>query len=586
MEAQYRLPIPLEDSWDWSMKEHIRLSFLYTNGQLSTGKDDYKLVKNITLPILNLQHRTEDIDLADVDLYVDDAKDFHLSFLVKKYHDDVFVRTHKLDEFFDKLNISRIDFGAGLSKKLSKGREVVPLQSIAFCDQSDMLSGPIGIKHYYSPDQLLEMASRGWGSKENGATATLEETIILSREDKKEDASGKPMNTPGRYIEVYEVHGNMPKRFANPDDNSEEYETRLFICCFYQNKDGKKNGIILFTALERESPFKVIKRDEVYGRAVGRGGAEELFDPQVGVNMDMLRRADFLDAASKTIVGVTGLNAGTITTKTNLKNLDNLHMIDLADGDMKQIDTYPRNFPIFDKDSEMWETHAKDVGAAQDPIQGKEPNSGTPFASLQAQIQQGLGLHDYRRKQYARHIAEIYEDDFIPEIQREICKGTKFLSELSMEELKYVTDALVECETQKMIKERILNGEEISKEMEDEFRLKVREQFKKKGNKHFIEILKGEFKDKPLAVKVSVAGDKRLSETVDKITKIVQFIVAANPMALAFPGTWDLINQIIEQSGLDPVDFSDLADSFKQMGQQPRVQLSPAQPTPQPQPAY
>jgi hypothetical protein len=119
MENQYRLPIRLNDSWDWGMRDHIQTTELYTNSQLKTGKTDFKPVKNITRPILNLQHRTEDIELKDVQIYVDNPEKFHLSFLVKKYHDDVFVKENDLDTFFDELNVSRIDYGGGLSKKLN-----------------------------------------------------------------------------------------------------------------------------------------------------------------------------------------------------------------------------------------------------------------------------------------------------------------------------------------------------------------------------------------------------------------------------------------------------------------------------------
>src|SRR3990167_6970548 len=179
-EAAYKQPIRLNDSWSWGMQDHIQTSELYNNSQLKTGKSYFKPVKNITRPILNLQHRAEDIELKDVQLYVDDPDKYHLSFLVKKYHDDIFVQEHDIDTFFDELNVSRIDFGGGLSKKLAKGREVVPLQSIVFCDQTDLLSGPIGIKHFYSPDKLLEMGKVGWGETANNATLSLKEVVALS----------------------------------------------------------------------------------------------------------------------------------------------------------------------------------------------------------------------------------------------------------------------------------------------------------------------------------------------------------------------------------------------------------------------
>src|SRR3990167_9375865 len=114
-----------------------------------------------------------------------------------------------------------------------------------------------------------------------------------------------------------------------------------------------------------------------------------------------------LDSASKTILGATGPGSTTIARKNNTNNLKNNEILDLGDGDLKQIDTFPRNFRLFDNYSVEKEIHAKNIGAAEDPLQGAEPTAGTPFASLQAQIQQGMGLHDYRRGIFAKHIEEI-----------------------------------------------------------------------------------------------------------------------------------------------------------------------------------
>src|SRR3990167_129060 len=240
-EIAFRLPVPLSDSWSWSFMEHVKTSFAYIHSQLTRTKGEFTPVKNIIRPILNLQHRTEDIEVKDVQIYVDNPEKYHLSFLVKKYHDDVFVQEHDLDTYFDELNVSRIDYGAGLSKKMFKPRpEVVPLESIAFCDQTDMLSGPIGIKHFFSPNQLLEMGDRGWGSEANGATISLEDLITLSREEKKDNNTNNQVaTTPGRYIEIYEVHGNLPKMFFDKTNTSGKYETRICICAFYQKKDSQ-----------------------------------------------------------------------------------------------------------------------------------------------------------------------------------------------------------------------------------------------------------------------------------------------------------------------------------------------------------
>lgn len=555
--------IPLAGKWSWSMKDHLETSFLYIHSQLKTGKNDFKPVKNIIRPILNLQHRTEDIEVKDVAIYVNDPNKYHLSFLVKKYHDEVFVVENDIDTFFDELNVSRIDYGAGLCKQLNKpAPEVVPLQTIAFCDQTDMLSGPIGLKHYYSPDQLKDMEKVGWGNPKNGATLSVDELIMLSREEKKDpnNDKGESTKTPGRYIEVYEVHGNLPAQFADKGASSTAYETRIYIVAFYTPKDSmEKQGVILYTAKEEESPFMVIKRDPVHGRALGFGGAEELFEAQVWTTYDMIRKQDMLDAASKTILITTD---PAIAAKNKVRDMDNLDFIEAGVGtDTRQLDTFPRNMQLFNQSLNEWEQHAQQMGAATEAVMGESPTAGTPFKLQQQVIAQGLGLHEYRRGQFAKFIETVYNEWIIPHIEKKITQGATFLSELSLEEMQYVVDALVTNMANQKVIEMVIAGEEVTPAIVDTFKELVRSEFKKKGNKHFIEILKGEFKGNKLKVKVSVKGkSKDLSAKTDGLVNVFRQIIA-NPAVLQIPAIARIFNDIIESSGLDPVDFTGITQA-------------------------
>jgi len=555
-ENSYRQPIPINDKWDWSMKDTIQTAELYKNSQLLTGKSDYKPMKNITRPILNLQYRAEGFDLKDIQLFIDDSEEYYKSFLVRKYH-EMWALKNQINTFISDVVESYVDFGAALVKDVYDVKpEVVPLQSIAFCDQTDMLSGPIGIRHFFSPDQLLKMARVGWGDTKNGATETLANTILLSREEKKNDSTQRITKTPGKYIEIFEVHGNVPKTFANPEDDSGEYETRLFIVCFYQKKNrDEQEGIILYTAIETESPFKLLKRDKVFGRALGMGGAEELFDPQVWINYDMIRKQGMLDAASKTILQS---DDPTVAQKNRVRNMENLEILDVAPGtSVRPVDTFPRNTALFDNSTMEWENHAQQLGAANDAISGKAPVSGTSGKLQEMVVAEGHSLHEYRRGKIAIFIEEIYRDWIIPNIQNEITKGTTFLAELDLKEVQYIADALVTCETNDMIIQKVLAGELVSQEAVAGYQQLVRSEFKKKGNKHFIEILKGEFKDSPISVRANVAGkQKDLAGKYDKLMAAFR-MMTSNPYILQSPPVAELFNEMNEAMGLNPIDLTD-----------------------------
>lgn len=572
-EANYQLPIST-NGWDWCMPEHIKTSFFYKFGRLTTGNQDDKPVKNIVRPILNLAYRAEDIDVKDIHIYVNNPDKYHLSFLVKKYHDDVFVRENDLDTFFDELKESKIDYGGGLCKFMNEARpDVVPLQSIAFCDQTDILSGPIAIKHYYSPDQLKEMGKYGWGEDSNGATASLDEVIMLCYDRKEQDKNERSSETPGKYIEVYEVHGTLPEEWLQ-DKVSEErnYVPQMHILCFYKDEKGEKQWITLFRGRESKSPFKFVNRDPVFGRALGFGGIEELFENQVWTNYSLIAKKDMLDAASKTILGAVGNSSAKIAARNNTKDLENLEILDLEDGDLKQIDTFPRNAKLFDEFSREFEEHAQTMGAAYDPVMGKQPTAGTPLGSVQIQVAQGLSLHEYRRGKFATFIEEIYKDWIIPFIAKQITKGTKFLTELSVDEMEYVGECLVRSELNNYITEKVLNGETFTDEEKQLKEQEIRDEFARAGNKRWLEILEGEFKGIELKVKVNVAGkQKNLAEMSDKLSKVFQLVIS-NPMVLDDPRAAKIFAKILEYSDIDPLDFAPQSYKKPQQMMQPGME--------------
>lgn len=569
-EAAYKLPVNISD-WDWSMADHIKTSFFYKHGRLLTGNSDNKPVKNIVRPILNLQYRTEDIDVKDIQLYVEDADMYHLSFLVKKYHDDVYLLENDLDSFIDEAKEENIDYGAVLVEKGKYPKpEVNHLQTIAFCDQTDILAGPICFKLFLSPDQLLDMEEKGWGKEENGADISLQDLLVLS-EDQKKDQKGNTTKTPGKYVELYRLHGSLPANWLDENANPDKYVYQMQIVAFYQNEKNEKKGVCLFKKKDKKTRFKVFKRDPVYGRALGFGGVEELFEPQVWVNYDNIRMKDLLDAASKIILTSDDQSVAA-RHPSGLKNLKNLEIVTTADGKtIKQLDTFPRNINLFEKSIQEWEAHAQQTGAANDSIMGDNPNSGTPFKLQELVTSEAHGLHDYRQGKYAKFLEEVYRDWLIPDMIEKITQGKTFLSSLSLEEMQEVVDKVVNYETNQKIIEDTLNGKAINPQEIEIYKQEVRDGFMK-DNKKFLTILKEELKDASVKIKINISGkQKRLSTMVDKLVNVFRQVMSSvNPQTgtsvLDDPRMAKIFNEILEYSGISPVDF----------GNKPKIQ--PAQP--------
>ena len=430
-EGGFKHPIPLEDGWDWNMKGHIRRSFLYKHSQFERNNHDreQRPNKNIVRPILNIHYRTEGFDVKDIGIYVDNSDTFYKSFLVRKFHEK-WALEDEMDTFIDELVESYVDYGGVLVKKVKGVRpEVVDLRTLAFCDQTDILSGPFAIKHYFSPSQLREMASVGWGNPANGATMDIDTLIRLSENTKTQDKEDGTTKTPGRYVEVYEVHNVSEMDFSPSSGNS---DTLVCIVGFYKDPNGQKQGVILFKVPEPVLPFKMLKRDPIQGRALGFGAVEELFEPQAWTNFAEIHIAGMLAHASKVFYK----SDDPKFKGQNLTNRDNGSVFDISPNtDIGQIDNQPRNLTAFTDYVRGMHEHAMEMGAASDLFLGQQPTAGTPFKSLETQLVEGKSLHIWRQGRIATFVDEIYRDWVIPGLGRRIAQGERFLSTLSADEV-------------------------------------------------------------------------------------------------------------------------------------------------------
>jgi hypothetical protein len=575
--AYQTLPITVMDGYEWQMWNHIRTTLFYKNSKYtSSGKPgDDRPFKNIIRPILNLQYRAEGFDVKDIVLFVNDQENYYKSFLVKKYHEK-YARKAKIDTFIDELVETYCDYGGTLVKNVNQERpEVVPWQSIAFCDQTDLLSGPLAINHFYSPDELLDMASAHWGDAKHGANVTLDELITLAQQSKRDNSpTQKESKTPGKYINVKEIHGMFPNEWLENDESDEatesfteaqteqKYTRQLHIIASYNSEDGTKKGVTLFKGPEKDQIVKFIPRDKIYGRALGMGGAEELFEAQVWTNDGVQRVKGILDVASKMIFQTAD---STFANRNKVSDLDNGEILIHADNQpIEQVNTQPVNVPMFDKAIADWESHAQQMGAANDTIMGEQPTSGTPFKLQELVTNEAHSLHEYRKGKLADFLAEIYRDWIIPYIVKEIEKGQEFFATLDLDELQSVADSLVTVETNKYIKQLILTGQEIQDAQVEAFKQKVRTQFMKGGNKRFLKILKGELKDAPIDIEVNIAGkQKDLAALTDKLVNIYRQILS-NPTQLDDPRAAKIFNMILEAAGLDPIDFESKAPPQQQ----------------------
>ena len=563
-ETSYRTrEIQLGENWSWNMNDHLSTSFHFKHGKYLGISNDLKTkppFHNIILPILEFRYAAEDRDVKDIVFETEQPEKQHLSFLIKKYWDDVFTIENNLDEFIDDAVEEKVDFGGSLVKKGTGAvPEVIPLQTIAFCDQTDILGGPIGFKFDFSPEALKRKAKLGCGEEKNGATITIDELITLASQEK--DSPGNQVNNQnkgtGKNIEVYVVRGTLPSAYLKGHD-MDNLTNQVQVVAFYYDKKNMRNGVTLFKSEEKENVLKFHSPKKIHGRALGEGGVEVLLDPQIWANFAEIHKNNLLKAASKVALFTDDPNFVNRNKIRDMENLETLTIDSESRYGIRQIPTASPNIALFDRRVDELEAHAQKLAGVPDPLFGKQPPAGTPFRLQQQVVFEGKKPHERTAGKFDKFLEEILQDWVIPHMVRKITGGVEFLSTLTSEEMEYVMRRVPRNRAVKRQIEDILNG----KIPQDIAVLEEEEKQKLLDNKQIIKILKDEFKNVKMKVKVRVSSkQKDMALFVDKLVNILRQYWTLPPELKNDPTTQHIMSQVLEASGLSPATLGQLTSA-------------------------
>ena len=554
--------ITLGENWYFNMATHLSLSFHMKWGKYLKSTNDPHLKQpynNIILPILEFRYSAEDRDVKDIIFETEDPEQQHLSFLIKKYWDDVFTIENNLDDFLDDAIEEKVDYGGCLVKKGAGAvPEVIPLQTIAFCDQTDILGGPIGFKFNFSPEALKLKAKEGWGDKNKGADITIDDLIFLATQEKDpvNTEVGNQNRVTGKSIEVYVVRGTLPSAYLK-GFNMDILANQVQVVAFYWDEKNLKQGVTLYKATEKESVLKFHSPKKVHGRAVGWGGVEALLDPQIWANFADIHKNNLLKAASK--IGFF-TDDSAYANRNKIKDMENLEITTIS-GESKygirQIPTASPNIQLFDRRVQELEDHAQKLAGVTDPLLGKSPAAGTPFRLQERVVFEGKKPHERTAGKFDKFLEEIINDWVVPHIVRKITQGAEFLSTLTSDQMEYILQRVPRSRAVKRQWEDVLEGRNVGDLAlyEEEEKGKLLQS----GNQQPLKILEGEFKNVRMKVKVRVSSkQKDMAGFVEKLGNILRQYWALPPELKNDPTTQHLMNQILEASGLPPASLGAL----------------------------
>ena len=568
-ENDYRtVRIPLTNSKDWNMYEHIQRCKNVANAWYHQGANDGKRpYDDIVTPIVDVAIRSEGFDVKDIVPYVNDAQNYYKSFLIKKYHPQ-WARKNELDTFIDEVVENSVIFDLALIKNLNQVRpEVVDLTTIAFCNQINVMLGPICLKHSMSVAEIVEQKGK-WDSDK------IDQAILMSSEEMKVAiANDQQTKLPSKNIEVYELRGDLPELWIDETGEMHKYVPQMQIVCYYNDKEGNRKGITLFKGKDKplSDNFKALKIDSVRseGRACGRSVVERLFEPQVWNNYSGIKIKEMLDSALNIFQTDSeeykGQKLSSLKTNTVLGHETN-KPITKVNGDLQNLTAFT-NHQIKQQNS------ARELGSASEASLGKNPGSGIPFALQNLIVQEGQGMHDYRQGKIATFFADVlYRDWILGYLVKDMNKGKKFSEELTFEEMQELVKIVSENEANQTIKQMIFEGKEVNDEVKAQITKIKKDAFFAGGTRRFFETLENELKDLPVDVFVNISGkQKRMAENADKISNLItKFLQAGVPLQ----NLTTQINELLENSDMSPINFPDVITPPEQTQAQPELQVA------------
>jgi len=561
--------IPLTKSKSWNMNEHIERCTNVANAWYHDGQNDgLRPYDDLVTPIIDVAFRSEGFDVKDIVPFVDDIHNSHKSFLVKKFHPD-WATKNQLDTFIDDVVETSIIYDLVIVKDVQSVRpEVVDLKTLAFCDQTDVLASPLCIRHQMTVADLIEYKGK-WNDE------AIDMAIAMAQYEKVNNTSGEQVaKTPGKYIDVYELVGNMPETWIKEDGEQYKYVPQRHYVCFYNSPEKEKIGLTLFSGIDKpiNETFFALKIDRVRskGRACGRSIVERLFEPQVWNNYSAIKIKKLLDSAFNLII-------------TDSQELGNQKLTELksntilkqAKGDNTQrFNSDLSNLAGFQNYQNDQRNNARLLGSASEGALGVNPSSGTPFALQELIVNEGEGIHQYRQGKIATFFADtLYPKLILPYLVKEMNSGKTFSEELSLDEITEIAKIVSSNTVEDKIGEKILETGIVPTNEEKELVKQtlmsdiISGKSKMFSNgRGFMEIVKGEIGDIPMKVKINVAGkQKYLARDADKLSKLISMVIA-NPQAFAsIPGLAKSFNQLIESSGMNPIDFTSMIQGVQQV---------------------
>lgn len=470
-----------------NMRADIDKTEAYYNSQFISGSIDAdgrtKPFKNICYPAVNIWYRAT--SRSPNSLYFKANND--------KEQIPALLATIKFHEWMEKANFGQFlnSWGHTLAKHGDAVVEIVEKNgnlNLRVLDWNDLVidaidfDGNIKIKKlWFTPAMLKKNKNYNQEMVEN----------LLNTLETRETADGQKKDSKAGYIQIYEVHGELPLSYISDNIKDDEtYVNQMHVVAFQAKKSNpnKYDEFCLFRGKEKICPMVITHLTDENRTYVG-GAVKNLFQAQWAVNDSEKMIRDQLLLASKIIFqGSDDAMAG----KSFFSAVDNgEYLLHKPNEPMTRVSTSPDIAGL-----QSWQINWLQFGNQINGIAEamiSQAKSGTAWRQTQAELIEAHSLFEKKGQTKDLYLKQIVNDFVLPFFKKQLIGDSKPISKiLEAHEIKQIDSRYFSFETNRRInqkkKDTILSGEVYTPEMEmsDTEQIMREVQGELTGNQRFI----------------------------------------------------------------------------------------------------
>lgn len=538
---------------NFSQYDNIEKIDAYLNSKHTSGDRDSlgrdKPFFNIVTAAVNIWYHATDLDRKNIRIKATRASDVLPAFVATQFLQE-WMRREVWGTFLNEWGRELSRYGSAVVKFVEKEGElhsmVTPWNRL-ITDTVDFDSAPVIEKLYFTPGQLR---------KEKGYDQEVV-TSLMDAIETRETLEGEDKDTKADFIEVYEVHGLLPKSMLFEDGADDEYSEQVHVISYSHNGEGGWDDFSLFAG-EEDNPYMLTHLIKEDGRTLSIGAVESLFDAQWMQNHSIKAMKDQLDISSKLMFQTADASFANRNVVTEVEN-GTIFVHDI-NKPLSQINNHSHDITALQNFAKQWQLMAQQTTNTPDLTRGKNMPSGTTLGEVQILQNNTTSLFELMTENKGLALEVMLRTRILPFLKKQMNNDKELRAVLEAHDLAFIDAKFVPVKARQMqfdkVKDDLLNKGKVAELIETpQLEQDIKNQLDSNGNVRFFSpgniTWKEMFKDLEWEVDVEITD-----ETIDKASAMNSLNTVLQIMArpdiaqlMQNPQFKTVLTRILEETG-------------------------------------